>query len=748
LQVIPTATVLALTLVVPHVLVNRFSSFLSPIPVVRQHQKSQCMRELDKAQSRVRLLALEGSKTMRSTKRNRRMRWLAAALAVTTGCAKIHRFHFQESASPSYYKTVSTQIEYPGVKSCLAEQVVSTPPPLAIENPADIVTRDITLDEVIRTALQNSDILRSLGGSVVQAPAGTISNYDPALTEGNPLAGVEAALSAFDAQVTSQLFWQKNNRPNNFTFGGLQQSVLDQTAGVFNYEIAKRTATGARFAARHAVSYDLNNNVGQTFRSAFTGWFEGEYRQPLLRGAGTEFNRIAGPNSTVGSYNGVLIARINTDISLADFEQGVITFINDVETAYWELYFVYHNLESQVEGRNSSLSTWQQVMAFQKAGVKGGNAADEAQSRSLYYNFDVIVKDALGGPQGLYATEQRLRYLMGIEATDGSLLRPVSQPMEGEVLLDWSAALNDALLRRVEIRRQKWNIKRRELEVIAARHNRLPTLDFLSQYRYRGLGDALIENRDPNNQFNSLYQSIFEGNFQEWQAGLELAYPVGMRQAGAALAHARWNLARDCARLKEQELRISHDLSNAARQVAISYQLVLSNYNRVDSLQDQVETLKTRYEEGLDNINFLLQARQGLANSKSAYFRELTDYQLALRDFHREKGSLLNYNQVGLSEGAWPAPAYQDAYERGRFFAPRANPSAVEMPSSLSSGSFDPTQVGAMSATNYLSSTTTMSSNVIVNEAPIGLAPTNSEPAAPADEPSSKRNLSVPKPNE
>ncbi|MDX1928995.1 MAG: TolC family protein [Pirellulaceae bacterium] len=646
---------------------------------------------------------------MRSTKRNRRMRWLAAALAMTTGCAKIHRFHFQESASPSYYKTVSTQIEYPSVKSCLTEQVVSTPAPLTMENPADIATRDIMLDEVIRTALQNSDILRSLGGSIVQAPAGTPTNFDPALTEANPLGGVEAALSSFDAQVTSQLFWQKNNRPNNFTFGGLQPAILDQTAAVFNYEIAKRTATGARFAVRNVVNYDLNNNASaaQLFRSSFVGWFEGEYRQPLLRGRGTDFNRIAGPNSAVGTYNGVLIARINTDISLADFEQGIITFVNDVESAYWELYFAYHNLEAQVAGRNSGLLTWQRLKELQKVGARGGDAAAEAQSRSQYYNFDVLVKDALGGTQGLYASEQRLRYLMGIPATDGTLLKPVSQPMEGQVILDWDSALNDALIRRVEIRRQKWNIKRRELEVIAARHNRLPTLDFLSQYRYRGLGDSLIDKRDPNNDLNSLYQDIFSGDYQEWQAGLELAYPVGMRQAGAALAHARFNLARECARLKEQELRISHDLSNAARQVARSYELVLSNFNRQDSVQAQVEALQARYERGLDNINFLLQAQQQLSASQSAYFRSLTDYQLALRDFHREKGSLLNYNQVGLSEGAWPAPAYQDAYERGRFFAPRQNPSAVEVPSPLSSGDFDPTQVGAMPTTSFVPPVTT-----------------------------------------
>jgi hypothetical protein len=315
--------------------------------------------------------------------------------------------------------------------------------------------------------------------------------------------------------------------------------------------------------------------------------------------------------------------------------------------------------------------------------------------------------------------------------------------MEGEVILDWNSSLNDALIRRVEIRRQKWNIKRRELEVIAARQNRLPTLDFLSQYRYRGFGDSLVDERDPSNQFNSLYQNIFTGNFQEWQAGLELAYPVGMRQAGAALAHARWNLARESARLKEQELRISHDLSNAARQVARSYELVLSNYNRQDSVRAQGEALQARYERGLDNINFLLQAQQQLSTSQSAYFRALTDYQLALRDFHREKGSLLNYNQVGLSEGAWPAPAYQDAYERGRFFAPRSNPAAVEMPNPLSAGEFDPSQVGSLPSANYLTPVTNLSPEVVVGDA--AQAQTDINAGATAV-PAAQLDLSVPVP--
>ena len=75
----------------------------------------------------------------------------------------------------------------------------------------------------------------------------------------------------------------------------------------------------------------------------------------------------------------MLIARINTDISLADFENGVINFINDVEAAYWELYFAYHNLEVRVAGRNTSLLTWQRIKELQNVGARGGDAAAECR---------------------------------------------------------------------------------------------------------------------------------------------------------------------------------------------------------------------------------------------------------------------------------------------------------------------------------------------------------------------------------
>lgn len=652
---------------------------------------------------------------------------------LTSGCIRNNRdFSLLDTweNAPSYHRSVATQIEYPNVGSNLAPEVANTPEPLKLQNPADLVAREITLDEAVQMALSSGDILRGLGGTIVSS-GNAASNFDQALTESSAQ-GVEAALSAFDAQVGGQLFWQKNNRPNNTTFLIFQPVALEQTASQFNYELSKRTATGATFTARHNVFYDNNNSPARFFQSDFNGFLEASYRQPLMQGGGVTYNRIAGPNGGIGVYNGVLIARINADISLADFESGVINFVNDVETAYWNLYFAYHNLEAQVAGRNASLLTWQRVKELQDAGARGGDLAAEAEARSQFYNFDVQVTEGLTGAQGLYEQEQTLRYLLGLPPGDGSLLKPITEPMRGEVVYDWHSALADAITKRVEIRRQKWTIKRRELELCAARLNRKPTLDFLGIYRYRGLGDHLIGSRDANNSFESLYQNIFEGEYQEWQAGFELGYPVGLRAASAAVSNARWQLAKAQSVLQEQQLRVSHDLSTSSRAVTRAYQTTVQNFNRQASDRERVQALTERYEGGLDNINFLLQAQRSLATSQTAYYRSLVDYQLSIRDFHREKGSLLNYNQISLSEGSWPGAAYQDSVERGRFFAPRRNPSAVDVPNPVSKGSFDPMTVG-MNTSPAMTIFEETTSDVIVDPPAEGEMDSTEEAASPSD---------------
>ncbi len=638
----------------------------------------------------------------RARRGRRRRQRLAAivcgcvAAASTVGCSLAQKIpDGPHDTVASYHDHSALKIEYPEVQECASPQTAAAEAatsPNTLQDPSTLPAVEITLQEAIRTALANSPVLRSIGGTIITQPAAMRTVYDPSLAHANPQFGVEAALSAFDAQYTQSLFWNKVDAPRNLNpaaFGGggpgggvtnLFPLYTNQTLGTFNNEIRKRTATGASFALRNNVTYtrtDDPSRFSQLFPSAFTGFTEAEYRQPLMRGAGTTYNRIVGNSPIAGNYNGVLIARVNEDVALADFEAAVISMVSDVEQAYWELTAAYRILDATVKGRESALRGYQYLQVRADVGVE--NLGDLAQARSQYFEFQTQVQSALGGDTGLYQLEQRLRYLIGMPASDGTLLKTTTEPLDAKVVFDWNSALGQALVRRVEVRRQKYNVKRRELELTAARLNRRPQADFVGTYRWVGLGNHLIGNNDgPYNQ--NLFSSVTSGQYQQWAAGVEFAAPIGLRAASNAVAHANLNLQRERALLNETELRISHDLSASARQIDLTYQLVETNYNRYLADLKQVDVLATRYETGTENINFLLQAQRRVVLSETAFYRAISNYNLAIRDFHQQKGSLLAYAEIGLAEGRWCPGAEQDAYELGRYLEPSCHPEDICAP--------------------------------------------------------------------
>ena len=248
--------------------------------------------------------------------------------------------------------------------------------------------------------------------------------YDQALNEtlGN---GVESALSAFDAQVATSLFISRQERSfNNLFFGGGAASSVSQLAD-FNFDISKQTASGATFALRNFIDYNRNNIPSNLFGSTYDIVNQVEVRQPLLRGRGTEINRIAGPNAVPGQYNGVLIARVRSDISLADFEAAVRNLVRDVESNYWELYFAYRDLDTKISARESARGTWENRELRYENGV--GRPDDEAQARQQYFNFKAQAQNALtgipNGQLGVLGSERNLRRLLGMPTSDGTIIR-------------------------------------------------------------------------------------------------------------------------------------------------------------------------------------------------------------------------------------------------------------------------------------------------------------------------------------
>src|SRR3989304_1807714 len=570
---------------------------------------------------------------------------IAACFVILAGCHPQQPFYFHEDRDLSHYKGMATEIEYPDVESCTLDDVPGAIRPFSLQNNKPQEVWDLKLEEAIRNALINNKVMRTIGGQVQGPPEFLLRNaelvptiYDPAIAESNPRSGVEAALSAFDTQFSTKLYWQKNDNPT-FSFNsfsppfGVTALVQQQDPSTFQAQLQKTAATGGTWIIRHGVNYNLQNTSFSTGSIAIpTNWnvnLEAEMRQPLLRGAGVQFNRIAGPGAPPGLYNGVMLARINTDIALADFEASVRNLVADVETTYWELYYNYRTLDAVIAGRESALQTWRRTYALYKLGAKGGEAEKEAQARENYFLFRTAVEQALSA---LYDTEAKLRYLMGIAATDGRLIRPIDEPTTGKISFDWYETLGEALARSVELRQQKWVVKRRELELIASKNFLLPQLDAVGKYTWLGAGNELIASSGGTGDLFSTdpqpnaYQSMTDGKYQGWQIGFGFSMPIGYRREMSGVRNAQLLLAKECAKLQEAELELSHQLAFAIRDMEAAQVLSQTNFNRRIAAQRQVEAVSAAYETGTITFDVLLDSQRRLAQAESAYYASVVEY--------------------------------------------------------------------------------------------------------------------------
>ena len=627
---------------------------------------------------------------------------LTSLMTAFTGCRPQQPFYLREETDFSHYVDVATQIDYPDVETTTLAEVREALPPLTLNNLEFKDNWNLTLEEAVKISLKNAKAMRSLAGrfvssafnnraqtgeapdAITQSPDTTRTVYDPAIVETTPFSGVEYALSAFDTQWSTNSFFQKNDRQQNVLpqqpITSFFRQTFQQDTNTFNTQLTKVTAEGGQFTLRNNLIYDLNNNPTRDIPKDWNLNYEASFNQPLLAGSGTEFNRIAGPFNPftvipggaqqTPAFDGVLLARINVDISLADFEAGIRNLVSDTENAYWELAFAWRNLETSKTALSSARQTWKKIHLLYIVGTKGGEAKEEAQAREQYFQFKSTTQTLLNE---LFRAENRLRYVMGLTATDGRLIMPIDKPTIAKIDFDWREITEEAMARSLDLRRQKWRIKQQELSLVAAKNLLLPRLDLNGTYRWQGLGDTLAGNTatfNPNVPGSlagtSAMTNLTSGQFQEWALGAQMTMPIGFRKELSTVRYYQLNLAKERAKLQDEELEVSHQLTDAVRQLTLNYELTQTNFNRTLAADRQVEAVQAAFEAETVTLDQLLEAQRRRAEAQTSFWRTLLDYQRAIISVHFRKGSLLEYNNVYLAEGPWPAKAQFDAHRLAR----------------------------------------------------------------------------------
>ena len=621
--------------------------------------------------------------------------WLCIALTVLmTGChkelidqplldqyemTKDNIYYKGEPRPLRYYKDYATGIEYPTECHIPDSGVTHGFEPRSLSNRRNDEVLSLTLQQAIEVALTNNEVVRddlqfrSLGNSVLANPLRTPSVYDPAIQETGVLfgnRGVEAALSDFDTRLTTRMTWGKSEQIQNSAFLNLNagDTLTDET-GDLSTRLEKTFANSGTFSLQHDWSYSLNNVpvVTKQFNSAYDGFLQAEYRQPLGAGGGTEFTRIAGPISNTltgvsGVSQGVVISKINNDIAIADFESNIVRLVKSVEDVYWDLYLSYQVYQAEIDAMEDAVRNLEKV----KIRIEADDLEPVAEQQATANYLDSKIR-VMGSLADIYQSELRLRRLLGLQVNDGKIIRPSDAPTIADYVPDWHVCLAEALSRRIELRSHKWSMKSLEKQLWAARSLVRPRVDGVINYRINAFGDKLLG--DGAGGTPSAYESLTDNQQTSWTAGFDVSIPFGFRAAHSQVINYEYQLVKARKVLVAQEQEVSHELAFAFGELDRWKTLADDNIRRQDNMDLQIRKIQLKFDTSSETrspeaIDLLQRAHLSLRDIRIAYYRSMIEYNKAITEIHFRKGTLLENNNIHLKEGLWKAASYKDALRR------------------------------------------------------------------------------------
>ena len=435
--------------------------------------------------------------------------------------------------------------------------------------------------------------------------------------DGGNLAGSDAVVTdrgSYDLGIGQQVKWGGGNYNLNWD--------------------SNRFESTSRFS-RFNPSYGANLSIG--------------YTQPLLRGFTTNNQRRQ-----------LAVSRINRDISDIDLEETIANTLADVRSAYWELAYAAATVDVQLE----ALELAEQLVRDNEARVEIGTLAPidivKAQSEAAARRQSLAQAQ-----QVLRTNELALKTLIVSSTTDelwNARLTPSDQPYISATPIDIETAVQDALNRRTDVSRIRRQRDINDVTVDTLRNNTLPSLDVVSEFQLTGQGGTQLINsrlggpttvRVPGG-YGDAINNIVDTNFPIWNVQLQMSYPLGQSADKAEYARARLQLQQAEAQIRQVELQIATEVTNAALQIdAIQERIEAASAAR-DLAEQQLRAEESKFEVGQVTNFFVVQAQRDLSAARDTELRAILDYQKAIIEFERVQRTSLTRSGISLVGGGAP----------------------------------------------------------------------------------------------
>ena len=384
------------------------------------------------------------------------------------------------------------------------------------------------------------------------------------------------------------------------------------------------------------LQYQNNYNWFNPQQTQFNPFYESDLtlsiNQPLLRNWGYDVNHAQ-----------ITINRINQKVDLLEFRKAVEQNTSDIEKAYWQLVQAERDIqiEQELVSQTESTYTILESRLTQHIDVSPLQVA-QAQTqlelrRSQLISFKAQARDLSDQLKALMSDPE-------YPVTSNVIILPADAPVENRIEFDLSDEIDTAMENRLELGEQQLKVDAATVTVGVAKNNLLPELDFIGSAGPDGAGEDIGR------------AVITNANFNNWEftAGFKLQVPLGNRAARSIWRRSLLQRMQAIEQYRSFVEQIAADVKINARAVNTTWDIIRSSRRSLFAAQDALTRINTRERSGEpltpEFVQTKLQLQDTLSESLQSEAEAIANYNIALSQLEKAKGTLLRYNNVVLEE--------------------------------------------------------------------------------------------------
>ena len=425
--------------------------------------------------------------------------------------------------------------------------------------------------------------------------------------------------SAFDPSLNLSLDHGNSESPNYTKY--IPVSTIESKSSRLNFTFGQNLSTGANWG------FGLFNTLSESnveLEKNYTSYLGVSVDQPLLKGFGKRVTQSS-----------IYITEIEGESTKLDIENNAVELLYQVLSAYWNLV----SARESMYALELSLAQADSLLAYNQKGLQLGvlTESDVLEAKSARLSR---VQEILTQKNTIREAGDILKKLLNITAdNDWSVEIIPTEKLEVEPIeIDAARALEEALERRPDYRKMLMAIKQDEILLGVAKNSTLPSLDLSASYRLNSSGTSVSKNFD----------NMSDAEAYGWNIGLSLNYPLKNRNSKAALEKKKVDMKRNQLRLDDIKNTIVTDIRSSIGKVSMNREKV-----DVAALSVEVNELKLKKEEErfrnhLSTSYLVLEYQKDLAGARNLYHQALRDYTMAVLEYQRSKGTLLNDMNVTI----------------------------------------------------------------------------------------------------